>query len=151
FKYAVTKRMRADNPVRGVVRFADGQRERRLSDDEYKALGTALAKAKTAFIWPNAIAAIHFLAVTGWRKDEALKLRWPAIDLERRTAILREATDTDTKTGRSLRPLSEAACEILRTIPVRGDGLVFPSSRGGRIAGFPKLWTKVAKLGGLPT
>ena len=38
FTYAVRKRLRSDNPVRGVIRFADGKRERRLSDAEYKAL-----------------------------------------------------------------------------------------------------------------
>ena len=46
FAYAVRHRMRLDNPVHGVMRFADGKRERRLSDDEYKSLGDALAKAK---------------------------------------------------------------------------------------------------------
>jgi hypothetical protein len=32
FTYAVRHRMRSDNPVHGVVRYADGRRERRLSD-----------------------------------------------------------------------------------------------------------------------
>ena len=45
FTYAVAHRMRADNPVRGVIRFADGKRERRLSDGEYKMLGDALRLA----------------------------------------------------------------------------------------------------------
>jgi Arm DNA-binding domain len=46
FSYAVQHRMRQDNPVRGVIRFEDGKRERRLTDDEYKALGDALLKAR---------------------------------------------------------------------------------------------------------
>ena len=37
--------MRSDNPVLGVRRFADGKRLRRLSDDEYATLGSALRQA----------------------------------------------------------------------------------------------------------
>ena len=33
--------MRPDNPVRGITRFADGRRERRLSDTDYKMFGAA--------------------------------------------------------------------------------------------------------------
>src|SRR5207237_9937090 len=45
FTYAVRHRMRPDNPVHGVMRFADGRRERRLNDDEYGMLGAALRQA----------------------------------------------------------------------------------------------------------
>jgi integrase len=109
--------------VRGVIRFEDGKRERRFSDDEYKAFGEALLKAKGANIWPAAIAASRFLALTGWRSGEALGLRWDEVDLARRTAILR-----DTKTGRSMRPLPSAACDVLRNA-LRSDPLVFPGTR----------------------
>jgi hypothetical protein len=85
FTYAVRHRMRADNPVVGVIRPADGQRDRRLNDGEYEALGTALRAAETANVWPPAIAAARFLSLTGWRSGEALSLRWDAIDLARRT------------------------------------------------------------------
>ena len=44
FTYAVRKGLRIDNPVHGIVRFADGRRERRLTDDEYRLLGMALSK-----------------------------------------------------------------------------------------------------------
>ena len=74
FSYAVRARMRSDNPVHGVTRFADGRRERRLSDHEYGALGAALAKAEAERIWPPAIAAARFLVLTGWRRGEALGL-----------------------------------------------------------------------------
>jgi integrase len=145
FSYAVKHRMRADNPVWGVMRPADGRRERRLSDAEYAALGAALRQATAQNLWPAAVAAARFLAVTGWRSGEALGLRWGEVDLPRRTARL-----ADTKTGESLRPLSHAACDVLRELSHGGE-LVFPPSRGeGRMSGFRKLWDRIAKLGALP-
>jgi integrase len=145
FTYAVRHRMRLDNPVHGVLRPADGRRERRLTDDEYKALGVALRKAEAAHIWPAAISVARFLAITGWRSGEALGLRWDEIDLARRTATL-----GDTKTGRSERPLANATCDLLRGITRTGE-LVFAATRGdGRMVGFPKFWARIAKLGGLP-
>src|SRR3977135_1905667 len=72
-------------------------------------------------------------------------MRWTEGDLFRRTA-----TPPRTKTGRSVRPLSRAACDVLRNVPRTGN-IIFPATRGdGRMAGFPKFWAKIAKLGGLP-
>jgi integrase len=145
FSYAVRHRMRPDNPAHGVMRFADGKRLRRLTDDEYAALGEALRQSEAANLWPAAIAAARFLALTGWRSGEALGLRWDEIDLARRTATL-----GDTKTGRSVRPLSHAACDVLRSLTKAGE-LVFPATRGdGRMTGFPKMWARIAALGALP-
>ena len=78
-------------------------------------LVTRWLKAKRESIWPAAVAAGRFLALTGWRRGEALGLRWDEVDLPRRTAIL-----GDTKTGRSMRPLSRAACDVLKEIPRSG-------------------------------
>jgi integrase len=145
FSYAVKHRMRADNPVWGVMRPADGKRQRRLSDEEYAAFGKALRQSEGDKIWPAAIAAARFLALTGWRSGEALGLKWADLDLARRTARL-----TDTKTGLSVRPLSNAACDVLSGLGRAGE-LVFPATRGeGHMAGFRKVWNRIAAKGELP-
>lgn len=163
FAYAVKTGMRSDNPAHGVLRPADGKRERRLSDDEYKLFHAGLEKAallvpaKTegkpdkAAIWPHAVAAARFLALTGWRSGEAIGLRWKEVDLARRTARL-----GDTKTGASVRPLSREACAVLTTQKAttggEAEGLVFPPSRGETtMTGFKKFMPRFVKLGGLPT
>lgn len=158
FAYAERKGMVGENPVRGIIRYADGRRERRLSESEYAGLGAGLAKAAEvkpgtkgkpdrAAMWPAAVAATRFLALTGWRSGEAIVLRWSAVDLDRRSVRL-----TDSKTGESLRALSAAACALLRGLgPGEADGLVFPASRGeGIMSGFASQFARIAKGGGLP-
>jgi integrase len=146
FAFALKRGLRADNPVRGVERHADGQRSRRLAETEYAALGKVL-RAMPETTWPIALAATTFLALTGWRRGETLALNWPEVDLATGTARL-----TDTKTGASLRPLSRAACKVLRELPRLGQ-LVFPSSVGADkpMRGFHKVWLRVAKRAGLGT
>jgi len=141
FTYAIRKGLRFDNPAHGVVRFADGRRERRLTDDEYRQLGLAL---KAANVWKPAITATWLMILTGWRRGEVLGLRWSEIDLPRRTARL-----TNTKTGNSMRALSATACAVIRSQPQNSDW-VFPARSGRAIVGYRKMWLKLANVGGLP-
>ncbi len=145
FSFAVRRGLRQDNPVRGVARHAYGQRDRRLSDQEYRALGEAL-RTMPLTAWPAAIAAMKFLALTGWRRGEMLGLKWTEVDTATRTARL-----SDTKTGASMRPLSHAVCELLTGLPRLG-ALVFPSSAGTDqpMRGFHKIWLRVAAKAKLP-
>ncbi|TPG58186.1 DUF4102 domain-containing protein [Roseomonas nepalensis] len=162
FAYAVEQGIRADNPVRGIVRPADGKRDRRLSDAEYAALGAVLrelvealaprkdGKPKRAEVWPHAVAAARFLALTGWRLGEALDLRWQHVDLTTRTARL-----SDTKTGASVRPLAWAALNVLMRqrmlVPHEPDNRVFPPARGeGAMTGFPKALARITAKATLP-
>jgi integrase len=146
FRYAVDRELRTDNPAWAVRKFADNTRERRLSDAEYRMLADGLRQV-AATIWPPAGACLKFLALTGWRSGEALALRWSDVDLPRRTALL-----PDTKSGKSLRPLSFATCELLCAQPRLDEGtLVFPASRGpGLMTGFKKFARKIVAKAGLP-
>jgi integrase len=147
FGYAVRKKLRADNPVRGVIRPADGRRHRRLRPDEYAKLATGINRPGA---WPHAVNAARFLAITGWRSGEVIGLKWEEVDLVARTARL-----ANTKTGPSLRPLSRAAVGILSAqaetaAETNADKLVFPASRGiGLMSGFPRFFKKFVKAGGL--
>jgi integrase len=141
FVYAVERHLRADNPVRGIRKFAENKRERRLTDAEYTRLGDGL-RASVDVLLPSALAALRFLALTGWRAGEALALHWREVHLVRRTATLE-----DTKTGRSMRPLSNAACEVLRVQPYLGDdALVF-----GGVCNYRRVLQRVLSRGGLPS
>jgi integrase len=140
----VRQGLRTDNPIHGVVKFAEGRRQRRLTDDEYRILGMALSKADQENIWKSAIAATWLMVLTGWRRGEVLGLRWSEVDLPRRTARL-----ADTKTGASLRALSQAACAVISAQPRNGD-VVFASRSSQSIVGYRKMWLRIAKLGDLP-
>jgi integrase len=146
FTYAIDHRMRDDNPAHRVRKYAENRRERRLIEEEYAKLGGGLRQAAKT-IWPAAVVCLRFLALTGWRSGEALSLRWRDVDLVRRTAIL-----PDTKSGRSMRPLSHAACDLLRTLLRLSDAaLVFPASRGdGLMLGFKKFARRIVALADLP-
>jgi integrase len=145
FSFAVRRGLRTDNPVHGVERHADGQRQRRISEAEYGALGEAL-RTMPPSAWPISIAVAKFLAFTGWRRGEMLALKWSEVDLATRTARL-----TETKTGASLRPLSHMACDVLRELPRLG-ALAFPASTssGKPMGGFHKVWLRIAAQGKLP-
>jgi integrase len=151
FSYAVRQGMRLHNPVHGVVRYADGERDRRLSDEEYRKLGLALRLAEEEGVWPAAIAAVRMIAFTGWRKSEVLELRGPIAQAWVDAMTRRDrAKLPDTKTGPSARILSLVACVLLKELSL-GQGWAFPASRGTNImSGFDSYWSRIMKLGDLP-
>jgi integrase len=85
FAFAVRSGLRADNPARGVERHAYEKRQRCMTEAEYATLGEALRT-----VWPAGAAATRFLALSGWRRGEALALTWAEVDLAARTARLQK-------------------------------------------------------------
>jgi integrase len=148
FAYAVRQGLIADNPAREVhpPENAERERERFLSPDELVRLGEALSAAEQAGTAWQAIGCIKLLLATGLRRDEALSLRWSDIDFDRRRLILPE-----TKTGRSVRPLSRPAMAILTGFRGLSRGSwVFPATKGqGHYVGLQKVWSKVRSAAGL--
>jgi integrase len=104
--YAIKRKLRKDNPARGIEAPPDVKRMRRLSNGEYQRLWSAINSGATH---QTASDIFLMLTLTGWRSGEVKNLKFSELDLERKTAIL-----GDTKTGVSVRPLSSAAIEVIK-------------------------------------
>lgn len=129
-----------------AVRKTDGRRERFLSLDEMKRLGSALAVLEAEGLNAKAANIVRLWALTGCRRDEIAGLRWSEVDLEHGRLRLEE-----TKTGKSIRPLGAAARVVLAAIQ-KGDGspYVFPAESGdGFFVGTKRLWPKIIARAGL--
>ena len=98
------------NPCRYVKKYAEHKRDRFLSDEEYRRLGSALRDAESeGFASPGAIAAIRLLMLTGCRSGEIMSLRWDYVDLE-----MGELRLPDSKTGSKVVHLGDPAIAVLR-------------------------------------
>ena len=113
-------RERDTNPCLGIAKNPRNHIARFLDTDELGRLGRALDAHEAR--WPEAVAAIRLLALTGCRRGEVLSLRWRDIG----TDAIRLA---DGKTGPRSVPLGEAARAVLDELPGtrRADAFLYPS------------------------
>jgi integrase len=129
FSCGVKRKLMTVNPVRGVEKPKETKRNRRLPEAEYQHLGAALKGGVISDIF-------LFLAVTGFRSGEARNLRWSELDLERSIVTL-----GDTKTGVSVRPLSNIAIEIIQR-QSRTNEYVFDYGHGRPLNGLRTYWPR---------
>lgn len=147
FSFAVARKLRSDNPVRGVKRYPDQKRETFLSNQQFATLGAALSAAETDGANASAVAIIRLLAFTGARKSEIAKLKWDEVDMERGYLGL-----NDTKTGQKAKQVGAPVVEILsRVSKIQGSDFVFPATTGSNaFQGADKIWRKVRAAAGFP-
>ena len=131
FNYGIKRKLMTVNPCVGVEKPTQTKRTRRLNDGEYAQLSAALNGGIISDIF-------LLLTVTGWRSGEARLLKWSECDLERSTAILE-----DTKTGVSVRPLSNIAIEIIKKQKQSGAPYVFDYGHGKPIDQLRYQWRKL--------
>ena len=107
------------NPSRLIKREKEpNPRDRVLNDNEYSDLIKACSTSMNRYLKPLVLFAME----TAMRKGELLQLRYRNINFEKRTLLI-----PFTKTGKPRTiPLSTKAIEILRSMPRRLDGKVFP-------------------------
>jgi hypothetical protein len=112
--YAIDRQYITQNPAWGIAKPADGRREFRLDAEGYRTLGVAIETAEARAETWQAVAAIRLIALTGCRKGEILQLKRAEIDIANRCLRLRDTKTTSNETAPSVRPLSEAAINVLK-------------------------------------
>ena len=144
-EHARRKGIIENNPARGTRRLADRRRTTRLSLDQIRALGEALSDAADRGETATGLAAIRFILLSGFRRQEALALEHSWLVDEGGVNF------PDTKSGAQIRPLGQAAMEVLRAQPVRSScPWVFPADHGvGHFIGVRRLLLRVADRAGL--
>ena len=108
------------NPCAGLRRYREPGRQRFLTHEELRRLGTALAGREAGA--PLPVAAVRLLVLTGCRQSEVRTLRW-------REYRARHLFLADSKTGPRTVWLSSAARRILDGLP-RTSRWVFPAAAG---------------------
>ena len=132
-------RGRGANPCLGIAKNPRNHVARFLDVDELARLGRALDTREPE--WPEAVAAIRLLALTGCRRSEVLNLRWRDIGAD--AINLR-----DSKTGPRAVPLGEAARAHIATLPGARDPdtFLFPSYAHGKgYYSFRECWRTVCE------
>ena len=148
FTFAVRRRIAAANPVAtAAVRKTDNARDRFLSLDEVQRLGSVLDALEARGRNLKALNIVRLWALTGCRRNEVAGLRWSEVDAARGLLIL-----DDSKTGKSIRPLSAAAAALLDAVPREDNSpYVFPASRGEGHFQAPKtVWAEATREADLP-
>ena len=144
FEHAARKGIIASNPAKGARKLADQKRTMRLSVDQVRALGEAMRSKIDDN--PTAIAAIRFMLMSGFRRNEALSIR-PHSILASGGVDLR-----DTKSGPQIRPIGKAAMSVLtaQSASFTNGTWVFPADRGnGHFVGVPKALARISRQAGL--
>jgi integrase len=145
-QFAVDRRLRADNPAKGIKKPAVRKMQRFLSEAEFARLADALDHEEGESGNPFVVAAIRALAFTGARRSEIESLRWRNVDVERGLLLL-----DDSKTREKTVYLSPPALSILSGLPrVSGNEFVFAGGRAGQRTGaLDKVWSRVRQRAGL--
>ncbi|MDE8344858.1 MAG: integrase arm-type DNA-binding domain-containing protein [Acidocella sp.] len=140
--FAVSEGVIAANPARGVKRPADNHRVRRLTVEEYRQLGKALAEAHAEAEAPQGIAGIWLLALTGCRSGEIINLKW--VEVDEAGGCLRL---TESKEGASIRPAGQAVFEVLSQVEKKKDCpyVLVSVSGGGPFGGMARAWQRTLK------
>lgn len=142
FSYAVEAGVIEHNPTHGLRKPKYQVRDRRLSEAEYRVLGSILKEAQESDRYRIHAEILWLIAVTGCRRGEIVNLKWSEVDLEGSCLRL-----IDSKEGSSVRPVGLPVLEYLEKERSQRTGTyVFPGQGiDNAVGNFPQSWKKLFK------
>ena len=144
--FAVERGIAQHNPVTAVTKPKVGKRNDYLRTEEIASLGKALLQLEEENANPMGIAINRLLLLTGARPAEIEGLQWSEIDFDGICFRLE-----NTKTGYSVRPISQAVLDLLKKVERGTSPYVFPSySETGHYTSSRDIWRKARDIAGLP-
>jgi len=135
------------NPRKRIKKYPEKKRERFLSAAELQRVGEVLSEMEAERIeMPSAIAATRLLMLTGCRLNEILTLQWQHVRLRAGELHL-----PDSKTGKKIVQLGDAAVAVLRAMPrLEGNAWVITGRlEGARLTDLQPFWQRVRARAGL--
>ena len=125
------------NPLANFkLKVTDNRRERRLKGAEFDRLLEATGKTKNTCILPI----ILFALETAMRRGEILAMKWDHVDLQRRSVVIHEAKNGDSRKV----PLTSKAVSILVKVDQSTD-MVFPTTA----TALRQSWVRLTKRAAL--
>jgi integrase len=125
------------NPCKGVEFFRERARERFLSEAEIGAAAEGIETAeREGVIGPHAAAGLRLALFTGARSGEITAIQWSHIDWNRKQVRL---PDSKTNEPRTIH-LSDAAVEVLKTLPRVGPFVVAGAKQGEAYKNLGRAW-----------
>jgi integrase len=134
------------NPAKRLKMFREGSRERFLSEEEIGKAADAIAQAETdGKIGPHAAAGLRLALFTGARSGEITAAEWSHVDWQRKIIRLPDSKTNDARTIH----LSEAALEVLRSVPRLGTYIVAGRYKNEPHQNLSRAWIIARAYGGL--
>ena len=143
--FAVQHGLLSGNPAAGIKPYRENKRERFLSEAEIGTAADAITQAESRGIGPFAAAGLRLALFTGARSGEIISIQWDHIDWERRLIRL---PDSKTNEPRTIY-LSDAAIEVLRSIPHVGPYVVAGRKYGSPYQSLSRAWHIAREYAGL--
>jgi integrase len=148
FNFAIRRDLRSpgSNPAAGIKMYRERARERFLNEAEMAAAAEAIAEAeREGKVGPFAAAGLRLALFTGARSGEVTAIQWDHIDWQRRLIRL---PDSKTNEPRTIH-LSDAAIEVLRTVPHVGPFVIAGAKHGEPFKNLSRAWIIARSYGGL--
>ena len=139
-------RPRGNNPAKRIKRYREGKIERFLTETEIAKAAEGIEAAERAGkIGPHAAAGLRLALFTGARSGEITAAQWSHVDWERKLIRL---PDSKTNEPRTIH-LSDAAIEILRTLPRVGPYVIAGAVHGEPFKNLSRSWIVARGYAGL--